>query len=106
MNSWGSAASAIYYVNYEYLKGGLGPYNRLIRVLKNQVPEKFAERSAYRKGKDPAKVWGHVQDFGMRGAGRGQHTSYWNLEVRSSQSQFSIVCNLIDYWNDFNNVQN
>ena len=56
MNSWGSAASAIYYVNYEYLKGGLGPYNRLIRVLKNQVPEKFAERSAHRKGKDPAKV--------------------------------------------------
>ena len=55
-NSWGSAASAIYYVNYEYLKGGLGPYNRLIRVLKNQVPEKFAERSAHRKGKDPAKV--------------------------------------------------
>ena len=56
MNSWGSAASAIYYVNYEYLKGGLGPYNRLIRVLKNQVPEKFDERSAHRKGKDPAKV--------------------------------------------------
>ncbi|RMX59327.1 hypothetical protein pdam_00011902 [Pocillopora damicornis] len=56
MNSWGSAASAIYYVNYEYLKGGLGPYNRLNRVLKKKVPMKFDERSAYRKGKDPAKI--------------------------------------------------
>ena len=56
MNRWGSAASAIYYVNYEYLKGGLGPYNRLNRVLKKKVPKKFVERSAYRKGKDPAKV--------------------------------------------------
>ena len=56
MNSWGSAASAIYYVNYEYLKGGLGPYNRLNRVLKKKVPKKFDERSAHRKGKDSAKV--------------------------------------------------
>ena len=56
MNRWGSAAKAISYLNKNYPKGGLGLYNRLIRVLKKSVAKKFNKRSARRKGKDPVKV--------------------------------------------------
>ena len=56
MNDWGSAAEAISYLNKTYPKGGLGPYNRLIRILKKSVAKKFNKRSALRKGKDPVKV--------------------------------------------------
>ena len=56
MNDWGSAAKAISYLNKNYPKGGLGSYNRLIRVLKKSVAKKFNKRSDDRKGKDPVKV--------------------------------------------------
>ena len=56
MNDWGSAAEAISYLNENYPKGGLGSYNRLIRVLKISVVKKFNKRSDDRKGKDPVKV--------------------------------------------------
>nr|XP_058972553.1 uncharacterized protein LOC131798905 [Pocillopora verrucosa] len=56
MNRWGSAAKAISYLNKNYPKGGLGLYNRLIRVLKKSVAKKFNKRSARRKGKDPVKI--------------------------------------------------
>ena len=56
MNRWGSAAKAISYLNKNYPKGGLGSYNRLIRVLKISVVKKFNKRSDDRKGKDPVKV--------------------------------------------------
>ena len=56
MNRWGSAAKAISYLNKNYPKGGLGLYNRLIRVLKKSVAKKFNKRSARRKGRDPVKV--------------------------------------------------
>ena len=56
MNDWGSVAKAISYLNKNYPKGGLGSYNRLIRVLKKSVAKKFNKRSDDRKGKDPVKV--------------------------------------------------
>ena len=56
MNDWGSAAEVISYLNENYPKGGLGSYNRLIRVLKISVVKKFNKRSDDRKGKDPVKV--------------------------------------------------
>lgn len=43
-------------MNKNYPKGGLGSYNRLIRVLKKSVAKKFNKRSDDRKGKDPVKI--------------------------------------------------
>ena len=57
MNPFGTAESAIFFMNYKHRLGKRGSKNLLGYFLENDIPNKFNSRPANRKGTDTAKVF-------------------------------------------------